>query len=341
MPPRSRPGRSSRKTRLSGLEAGRDPAARQRLRQRRRADERHRLAEVREAHPRGPLRRGRRGRPPAGRGRRPAHRREHGRGDARLGGGDVALPATCIATEPDISAVPVMIDSSKWSVIEAGLQVRPGQGRRELDLAQGGRGGRSSSTPRLVPPLRRRGRRHGLRRAGPGRHRRAQGRDRAPGLRPADASRPASRRRTSSSTRTSSRSATGIEEHAELRGRLHRGDAADQGRAARVPASRAACRTCRSRSAATTRSARRSTAVFLYHAIAAGMDMGIVNAGAAGDLRRHRPGAARARRGRRAQPPARRHGAAARGRGQPLGARARRGERRRAWPGASGRSTSG
>ena len=69
-----------------------DPAAGRRLRQRRRADQRHRLAEVRQADPRGPLRRGGRGRPPAGGGRRPAHRRQHGRGDARLGRGDDPLP---------------------------------------------------------------------------------------------------------------------------------------------------------------------------------------------------------------------------------------------------------
>ena len=52
--------------------------------------------------------------------------------------------------------------------------------------------------------------------------------------------------------------------------------------------------------------------VFLYHAIKAGMDMGIVNAGAAGGLRRPRSGAARGLRGRRAQPPAGRDRAAAR-----------------------------
>ena len=40
-----------------------------------------------------------------------------------------------VASEPDIARVPVMIDSSKWSVIEAGLQVPAGQGRRQLDLA--------------------------------------------------------------------------------------------------------------------------------------------------------------------------------------------------------------
>ena len=38
-----------------------------------------------------------------------------------------------IASEPDIARVPVMIDSSKWSVIEEGFEVRAGQGDRELD----------------------------------------------------------------------------------------------------------------------------------------------------------------------------------------------------------------
>ncbi|MCK5550175.1 MAG: dihydropteroate synthase, partial [Hyphomicrobiaceae bacterium] len=33
-----------------------------------------------------------------------------------------------IATEPDISRVPIMIDSSKWSVIEAGLKCVQGKG---------------------------------------------------------------------------------------------------------------------------------------------------------------------------------------------------------------------
>src|SRR3546814_2315785 len=32
-----------------------------------------------------------------------------------------------IAAEPDIARVPVMIDSSKWSVIEAGLKCVPGK----------------------------------------------------------------------------------------------------------------------------------------------------------------------------------------------------------------------
>src|SRR6267154_1999636 len=33
-----------------------------------------------------------------------------------------------VATEPDIARVPVMIDSSKWSVIEAGLKCLQGKG---------------------------------------------------------------------------------------------------------------------------------------------------------------------------------------------------------------------
>ena len=45
-----------------------------------------------------------------------------------------------IAGETDIAAVPVMIDSSKWSVIEAGLQVRARQGDRQLDQPERWRG---------------------------------------------------------------------------------------------------------------------------------------------------------------------------------------------------------
>ncbi len=53
-------------------------------------------------------------------------------------------------------------------------------------------------------------------------------------------------------------------------------------------ASRAGSATSRSRSGATSRVREAIHAVFLYHAIAAGMDMGIVNAGPARHLRRHR-----------------------------------------------------
>ena len=75
-----------------------------------------------------------------------------------------------VAAEPDIAKVPVMIDSSKWSVIEAGLQQRPGQVGRELDLPQGGRG-RVPRAGEAGPPLRRGRGGDGVRRGGPGGHR--------------------------------------------------------------------------------------------------------------------------------------------------------------------------
>ena len=64
--------------------------------------------------------------------------------------------------------------------------------------------------------------------------------------------------------------------------------------------------------------------VFLYHAIRAGMDMGIVNAGPARALRRHRAGAARAVRGRDPQPPPGRDRPAARSGAEVQGRRQRR-----------------
>ena len=70
---------------------------------------------------------------------------------------------------------------------------------------------------------------------------------------------------------------------------------------------------------------------FLYHAIRAGMDMGIVNAGQLAVYEEIPPGAARARRGRALQPPARRHRAAGRVRRDASRARARSSEVDLAW----------
>src|SRR5438876_11711904 len=43
-----------------------------------------------------------------------------------------------IASEPDIARVPIMIDSSKWSVIEAGLRCSQGKGIvNSLSLKEG------------------------------------------------------------------------------------------------------------------------------------------------------------------------------------------------------------
>jgi 5-methyltetrahydrofolate--homocysteine methyltransferase len=46
--------------------------------------------------------------------------------------------STSVAAEPDIARVPVMIDSSKWEVLEAGTEVRAGQGDRQLDQLKEG-----------------------------------------------------------------------------------------------------------------------------------------------------------------------------------------------------------
>jgi 5-methyltetrahydrofolate--homocysteine methyltransferase len=76
-----------------------------------------------------------------------------------------------IAAEPEIARVPVMIDSSKWSVLEKGLQCLQGKGDRKLDLAS--RTARRSSLRRagLIRRYGAGGGGHGVRRAGPGRTR--------------------------------------------------------------------------------------------------------------------------------------------------------------------------
>ena len=74
--------------------------------------------------------------------------------------------------------------------------------------------------------------------------------------------------------------ATGIEEHARLRDLVLRGDAPPQGGAARRCGSAAACPTCRFAFRGNDRVREAIHAVFLYHAIRAGLDMAIVNAGA-------------------------------------------------------------
>jgi hypothetical protein len=97
--------------------------------------------------------------------------------------------------------VPVMVDSSKWSVIEAGLKCLQGKGIvNSISLKEG-----EAAFLRQARwcALRRGGGGDGLRRTGPGRHRRAQGRDLRARL-PLLTEQSASRRRTSSSIPTSS-----------------------------------------------------------------------------------------------------------------------------------------
>ena len=124
-----RPG-GARRDPLQRPRAVRDHAGDE-LRDDRRAHERHRVGAL------PPADRGRRvpggaqGRPRAGARRREPPRREHGRGPARRRPGDDDLPQP-VATEPEVARLPIMVDSSRWSVLEAGPEVPPGQGRREL-----------------------------------------------------------------------------------------------------------------------------------------------------------------------------------------------------------------
>ena len=79
-------------------------------------------------------------RPRPGRERRPDHRRQHGRGTARLRGGDGDVPqpdrrrARHLARADHDRLVEVLGDRGR-------PEVRPGQGGRQLDLDEGGRGG--------------------------------------------------------------------------------------------------------------------------------------------------------------------------------------------------------
>jgi 5-methyltetrahydrofolate--homocysteine methyltransferase len=59
-----------------------------------------------------------------------------------------------IATEPEIARMPIMIDSSKWSVIEAGL--RACRARRSSTRSASRRARPTSSPRRANPALRRR-----------------------------------------------------------------------------------------------------------------------------------------------------------------------------------------
>ena len=81
-----------------------------------------------------------------------------------------------IAGEPDISKVPLMIDSSKWSVIQAGLKCCQGKAIvNSISLKEGEEA--FIDHAREVHALRRRRGGDGVRRSRPGRHLRAQDRN--------------------------------------------------------------------------------------------------------------------------------------------------------------------
>ena len=136
-------------------------------------------------------------------------------------------------------------------------EMRAGQGGRQLDLDEGGRGRVHQACEDRAPPRRRR-RRDGVRRAGPGRHVRAQDARSASAPTTFWSTRSASRRKTSSSIRTSSRSRPASRSTTATASPSSR-RRAGSGRTCRACISPAACPTSRSRSAATSRCARRCT----------------------------------------------------------------------------------
>ena len=113
-----------------------------------------------------------------------------------------------IATEPEVARLPIMVDSSRWTVIEAGLQSIQGKGIvNSISLKEGEE--QFLEQARRDPRLRRRRRRDGVRRGGPGDRRRAARRDLRPRLRPAHRRGRLPARGPRSSTRTCSRSRPG------------------------------------------------------------------------------------------------------------------------------------
>jgi 5-methyltetrahydrofolate--homocysteine methyltransferase len=98
--------------------------------------------------------------------------------DADLLDGERAMTTflNLVATEPEVARIPIVIDSSRWSVLEAGLKCVQGKGVvNSLSLKEG-----EEAFPRAGAPgsaLRRGRRRDGVRRGRASRDGRAQGRD--------------------------------------------------------------------------------------------------------------------------------------------------------------------
>ena len=162
-----------------------------------------------------------------------------------------------IASEPDISRVPLMIDSSKFEVIEAGLRCVQGKPIvNSISMKEGEEKFRREA--HAVPQVRRRRRRHGLRRGRARPTTSSAARRSASAPTASSSTRSASRPRTSSSTRTSSRWPPASRSTPTTASTSSRPPA---GSSRTCPARwcPAASPTSRSPSAATTRCARRST----------------------------------------------------------------------------------
>ena len=185
-----------------------------------------------------------------------------------------------VAAEPDIARVPVMIDSSKWSVIEAGLKCVQGKPIVNSISHEGGRG-RVPPPGKPLPPVRRGGGGHGVRREGAGRHpeRRTEVCRRAYDLLIQQADFPPEDIIFDPNIFAV---ATGTRGARALRHRLHRSGALDprQSARARKVSGGVSNLSFSFRGNDAVREAMHTA--FLYHAIGAGMSMGIVNAGQLG-----------------------------------------------------------
>ena len=181
-----------------------------------------------------------------------------------------------IAAEPDIARVPVMVELVQILGDRSRSEMPARQGGGELDFHEGGRG-RFRRARQGRAPLRRRRGGHGVRRAGSGRHLRAQMRDRQARLRhPGRSGRLPARGHHLRPEHFRDRDRDGGAQR--LRRRLHRGCALIRANLPQVHVSGGVSNLSFSfRGNEPVREAMHS--VFLYHAIKAGMDMGIVNAG--------------------------------------------------------------
>ena len=131
-----------------------------------------------------------------------------------------------VATEPEVARLPIMVDSSRWSVLEAGLKLLQGKGVvNSISLKEGEDAFLDAGAH--DPPLRRRRRRDGVRRGGTGGHGRAQGGDLRPRVRPADRHRLRARGHHLRLERARRRD--GDRGARRVRKGVHRGAAADQG----------------------------------------------------------------------------------------------------------------
>ena len=309
--PRRRHGpRASRDApalRLSGLE----PLRRRRglpLRQRRRAHQHHRVRALPSPHQGGGLPHRALRRPPAGGGRRAGHRRQHGRGDDRRRRRDGPLRQARRQRARHLPG-PAHDRLEQVGGHRDRPQVLPGQADRQLDLDEGGR--------RALPRPRPAGRKYGAAVVVMAFDEEGQADSLERRKEICDGPTTCSRTRsgfpatTSSSTPTSSRSprASRSTRHTARTSSRRRAGSRRTCPARSSPAASPTCLPFRGNNPV--REA--IHAVFLFHAIRAGMDMGIVNAGALSSSTTSTPSCA-SHRGRRAQPAARLHRAAPRDR---------------------------